>query len=356
MQQNKQNLIAKCPVCGEIIRISSVSLNSNNNQLTCTFCAWEFTADENSLIAKSNTEVNVKQDDLPIIKTNNLKTTNQITSSNLTKQQHNKNKQTAKVIPTKNQNKSNNLTNNLNITEQNTEQKNLQKISPKKAPETSLEKTITKVTTKALDKKTEVKATETETKANNINNNLHDQDLFEDLSLPINLISNEQQNYFSVIFCQIILCSLLIMALILQYVHYNKDQLSSDDDLRPKLELWCRLVKCQLPYKSDLSKLTINYLTVRNNPKFNDVLRISLLMNNEANFDQVFPNLDIKLLASDGKNIASRVFAPDEYLAGELAGQKVISANTKIRISLDVIEPQEEKITNYQINFLPNKL
>jgi len=318
------NLIVKCPVCNEVIRTSETWLDANNNNLICTNCAWEFNVDINDtnlVISKSSDlkpnikNTNNNKQNVPDIKLKDLpKNQNTAYQQHKSQQNHDLNKKS---------------TNNQQTLPN---QKNKKEAKPK----ISIPNQIT-------DQITQNK---------NINSKLPNKELYEDLSLPINLIPTNSVSYFVVIW-QIVLCILLATTLIMQYVHYNKDKLSYNDSMRSKLEIWCNLVKCKLPLKSDITKLTAEYLTVQNHSKFSDALRISLLLYNEANFNQAFPYIDFKLLDNDGKTVANRTFKPEEYLAGELAGQTIIEANTKVKLRIEIIEPQEEA-NNYQINFLPN--
>jgi len=176
--------------------------------------------------------------------------------------------------------------------------------------------------------------------------------LFEDLSPVIAPSYIEHQSYAGLI-GWMFGCWLAIAGLVLQYFHYHRVDFAQDDEIRPALESWCKLARCTLPARQDLSLIKTDYVGVRTNPNFNDVLRLSIVLDNQAPFAQPFPLLDFKFVDADEYPVAARLFSADEYLAGELAGQDLIPAHTQVKIVLDVLDPGI-KAVNYQLSLSAN--
>ncbi len=142
-----------------------------------------------------------------------------------------------------------------------------------------------------------------------------------------------------------------ILLLLGQYTYHNFSQLARQDTTRPWLEAVCPLIDCQLPSKVDVQQIKSSNLIVRSHPVFSGALLVDAIIYNRASFTQPFPLLEFTFSDQQGKPVASRLFKPQEYLGGELAGQGQMPSQTPIHIALEVLEPRGG-VVNYTLTFV----
>jgi len=148
-----------------------------------------------------------------------------------------------------------------------------------------------------------------------------------------------------------LLNSLALLLLLGQYTHSNFAELARQDSTRPWLEKVCPLLDCQLPSKVDVLKIKSSNLLVRSHPEFSGALLVDAIIYNRASFSQPFPLLEMSFSDLNGTPLASRLFKPQEYLGGELAGQAHMPPQTPIHIALEILEPSGGAV-NYTLDFV----
>lgn len=148
-----------------------------------------------------------------------------------------------------------------------------------------------------------------------------------------------------------LLNSLALMLLLGQYTHNNFAELARQDSTRPWLETVCQLIGCQLPRKVDVQQIKSSNLLVRSHPEFSGALLVDAIIYNRASFSQPFPLLEMTFSDLNGAPLASRLFKPQEYLGGELAGQTHMPPQTPIHIALEILEPNGGAV-NYSLDFV----
>jgi len=110
----------------------------------------------------------------------------------------------------------------------------------------------------------------------------------------------------------------------------------------------CVLLKCTLPPQHDLSKIKLYNLVVRSHSDTAEALSVDMIILNTAIYQQNFPDIQLSFSDENNKTVASRDFTAKEYLAGELAGRKLIPIQQPIHLSLNILDPGESAI-NYQV-------
>lgn len=148
-----------------------------------------------------------------------------------------------------------------------------------------------------------------------------------------------------------LLNSLALLLLLGQYTHKNFAELARQDSTRPWLETLCQLIDCQLPSKVDVQQIKSSNLLVRSHPEFSGALLVDAIIYNRASFSQPFPLLEMRFSNLNGTPLASRLFKPQEYLGGELAGQTHMPPQTPIHIALEILEPSGGAV-NYSLDFV----
>lgn len=147
------------------------------------------------------------------------------------------------------------------------------------------------------------------------------------------------------------LCLLALLALPAQFFYYNFDALARDQRSRALLENLCFIAQCELPARVDISRIRSANLLVRQHPEFPNALAIDVILYNRADFEQPFPVLQMQFTDAGGRDIASRRFRPEEYLAGELAGVRLMPPQTPIHVGLSMLDPGPQA-NGYSLEFI----
>lgn len=148
----------------------------------------------------------------------------------------------------------------------------------------------------------------------------------------------------------LLLILLALAGLAAQYLYFHFDELARQERLRPWLERGCAQLGCQMPPRVDVNLIKSSNLTVRSHPTHPGALTVDAIIYNRAEFAQPFPLLELRFEDINGRPLASRLFKPSEYLAGELAGRPDMPPQTPIHIALEIINPGTQA-TNYSIGF-----
>ncbi|WP_193166081.1 DUF3426 domain-containing protein [Microbulbifer hainanensis] len=143
----------------------------------------------------------------------------------------------------------------------------------------------------------------------------------------------------------------LVLALLLaaQTAYFRFDSLSKQQPWRSIYARICPTLGCQLPPLADLQAIHTSNLVVRSHPKIAGALVVDAVLLNTAPYPQPFPSLLLNF--SDLKNnpVASRRFAPREYLQGELAGRKQMPSGNPVHIAIEIADPGSEAV-NYELH------
>ncbi|MCW8828352.1 MAG: DUF3426 domain-containing protein, partial [Gammaproteobacteria bacterium] len=136
---------------------------------------------------------------------------------------------------------------------------------------------------------------------------------------------------------------LLLLALALQYLYYQRINLAESPMLRPLLSQMCELTGCRLPLRRDVDKIELIGHLMQAHPRYQNSLLITATVVNRAEFTQSFPPFEVIMTDLQQKIIARRQFHPEQYLIGEI-GQWEFTPNTEIPLMLEVVDPGEEAV------------
>ena len=140
------------------------------------------------------------------------------------------------------------------------------------------------------------------------------------------------------------------LALIAQVFWSQRDEWSKDLSIRPIYEFSCDIFGCELAPLRAVDAIYSKNLVVRQHPEVEDALIVDALVINGAHFEQPYPVIELRFSSMSGRTVAGRRFQPDEYLAGEATGAKMIGPNTPVHISLSIKDPGAEAV-NYVMLF-----
>jgi predicted Zn finger-like uncharacterized protein len=143
----------------------------------------------------------------------------------------------------------------------------------------------------------------------------------------------------------------LLLLLGVQWLYFNRTSLAAQNDWRPGLELFCSLLRCDLPLRVDLSRIELVNRDVRKHPRVAGALLINATLVNRADFPQPYPILEVTFSNSTGTPVAARRFNPDEYLDDQVDIKAGMPVNTALHVMLEIEDPGKDAVS-YQFEFL----
>lgn len=142
----------------------------------------------------------------------------------------------------------------------------------------------------------------------------------------------------------------LVLVFALQYVHFNRGELTRSDTLRPLAKLVCAITGCRLPLQTDIDSLELSHRDITSHPKTEGALLISAVIANNADFDQPFPAMEVRLSDTGGRLVASRLFYPQEYLDPDINLRHGLGSDRPVQIALEIADPGKNAV-NFQFRF-----
>ena len=147
--------------------------------------------------------------------------------------------------------------------------------------------------------------------------------------------------------------SLLMAAvLLLQFAWFKpRELLGRYPQGRPWLELLCERSGCVLPDRRDPARVRMTARDVRMHPRYEGALRVNASLINTAPYAQPYPRLNFTLFNVNGQIIASRVFAPAEYLPAGIDPAGDMLPRQPVQIALDLLAPEDAAVS-FEFGFL----
>lgn len=146
---------------------------------------------------------------------------------------------------------------------------------------------------------------------------------------------------------------ILLLTLAGQYVYFNFDSISRIATIRPYLEEYCPMIGCEPASQSDVASIVGTNLVVRSHPYEKNALVIDVIIKNQAQFDQPYPDVQLNFEDINGEPVASRRFAPAEYISDKSIPLDSMPSDTPIHLTLEIEDPGRNAV-NYELLFLPH--
>lgn len=134
------------------------------------------------------------------------------------------------------------------------------------------------------------------------------------------------------------------LLIIIQIAWLSYDRLNTRQPYRALYAVACTVLPCDLPELRDLRAIKTGNLVVRTHPQEPDRLAVDVVLTNRAAFEQRFPTLVLTFRDARDQPVTTLRFAPDQYLAGELAGRPRMPVNTPVRIALTTPDPGDRAV------------
>ncbi|HSH43281.1 MAG TPA: DUF3426 domain-containing protein [Arenicellales bacterium] len=147
-----------------------------------------------------------------------------------------------------------------------------------------------------------------------------------------------------------LLTILLALLLVWQVKAFYLDDLAQVPVLRPYLEALCRPLGCELPPRSDFSRIALAGTTIDVNPARPGALEIKASLVNRAHFSQPYPWLRVTLTDREGRVVGRRTYLPGEYLAN--GGDALLPSGEMRNVSINLAQPAEDAV-GYEVELMP---
>ena len=122
-----------------------------------------------------------------------------------------------------------------------------------------------------------------------------------------------------------------------QIIYFEGYAFSQNAAIRLGLAKVCQLIKCHLPDYKNLDEFSLLHGSFSPLPDQNYAFR--LVMSNQADFSQPYPNIKLTLLDYSGNSFAQRVFHPLDYLP-EGTDATLMAADATTEINLKIAAPE----------------
>jgi predicted Zn finger-like uncharacterized protein len=143
---------------------------------------------------------------------------------------------------------------------------------------------------------------------------------------------------------------LLVAALVLQWLWWERDALAADPDGLRVVQYLCRYADCEVQPPRAPEQIEILERSLLPDEEHTGVLHFHLRMVNRADHAQPHPIIELSLSDRIERSAGERRFAPKEYLPGHRP-QDVMEPGALVDVDLDLVDPGAHVI-GFQIDFL----
>ncbi len=155
-----------------------------------------------------------------------------------------------------------------------------------------------------------------------------------------------------------------ILLLFSQLAYWQRDRLLDEPRLpsgaRQTLQRLCQqyLNDCagetSSPSMEQSRDIVSQKLLVRPHPEASGALQVDAILLNRSDSSRDFPLLRLRFSNIHGDEIASRLFQPSEYLAGELNALSQLQSRQPVHIALEIVDPGSAAV-NYQLELFSHR-
>lgn len=142
----------------------------------------------------------------------------------------------------------------------------------------------------------------------------------------------------------------LIAALAFEITWFNRPQLLQDSSLKPLADTLCDLTACEHMQPRDPTQIEMISRNVYTHPNASDALMVSTTLVNHATYSQPYPHVQIDFSNVRGELVASRRFAPQEYLQLDNEKPGLMQSGNPVTFGLEIRDPGQQAIT-YEFSF-----
>lgn len=127
-----------------------------------------------------------------------------------------------------------------------------------------------------------------------------------------------------------------------QWFWQNHDRLAREATWSPWVNRICVVLNCRVDRPVDLDRIRLVSRDIRSHPSVTDALMISATMQNQAEFAQPHPIVEISLADLSGQLVALRRFTPDEYL--EPDADDIMAPGHLLPVVFEIVDPGQDAV------------
>jgi len=143
---------------------------------------------------------------------------------------------------------------------------------------------------------------------------------------------------------------LLLLVFIAQGAWLNRHQLLLNPQARNMIESLCENMPCNLPPKRSPEAFKVIERNVAIHPEIKDILSISILFANQADFAQPAPGVTLSLFNNQQELIARRSFSHEDYMDHYSRKAPMFNPGQTQKLFLNLEDPGPD-VTGFEFNF-----
>ena len=148
---------------------------------------------------------------------------------------------------------------------------------------------------------------------------------------------------------------LALSCLLLQYLWFERNDLIRQPALAKLYKPVCERINCRLAVPENVPDIITEQLIVQEHREYQGVITISMLLRNQAAFEQAFPAIRLAFSDRNGSIINRRTFQPAEYLSSASLDASRMPLEHGIQVHLDVLDPGRAAV-GYEVSLHPSSL
>ncbi|MGX5175219.1 DUF3426 domain-containing protein [Aliikangiella sp. IMCC44653] len=128
----------------------------------------------------------------------------------------------------------------------------------------------------------------------------------------------------------------------------NRQSLAWDETWGSATQSLCELLPCDIQPRKDVANIKLLQRLVTPSETNENLLDVKILMSNQAEFEQPFPNILIKFSNSQGALVAQKSFSPQDYF--QQRADQLMPINSEVHISFNIELPHPDAL-GFEIHF-----
>ena len=146
-----------------------------------------------------------------------------------------------------------------------------------------------------------------------------------------------------------LLSILLLILASLQSIYFMRTELAAEyPQFKPFLVQACTYLNCKVALPQDLNLLVIDDSDMQEDENYQGVINFSSSLINNANYAQMYPNIELTLTNLDDQPVLRRLIKPAEYLQTKTDLSAGIDAREEIRVKL-AIHASDIPVAGYRV-------
>ncbi len=135
----------------------------------------------------------------------------------------------------------------------------------------------------------------------------------------------------------VLFCLLLAILAGLQTIYATRAKIAAEyPQFKPYLAQACVLLKCKINLPKNLDAFAIDDADMQEDDLYQNVIKFSSLLINNAAYVQAYPNIELTLTDTANVPVLRRIIKPSEYLKANIHESSGIDAGEEVRINLAI--------------------